>query len=137
MARIRVPDTAKALLVFCTPWPDRREDHVFPTYAKLLSFAACYGFKKNKSPDNHKKFLKKPDLIDYEIFKKEGIHVEMLTLTIQRLGNVESAQNEAEVVRAIEDYSAVGFKALKALFDEGANSFVDQLGREITKSSKG
>ena len=138
-SRIRIPKTTEGLLPHCKPYPNKLDAYLFKSYAAMVAFAACYGFKCNPNADEERSssdFLKAPEAIDYAIFKSNSHHEEFLILGLYKLKKTEFLEDEDVIIKIVESYAHIGGTYLQNIIDEnGETAFVDEIVKEILSNS--
>ena len=134
MATIRVPSSALELLPFCSRHPDTHQQTCFDTYAHLLVAAASMGFHISGQARSAscRSFLNQPGPIDIAIFRSQGLMPQMLTMGIVCLPNSDSATDEGELAKLIEDLAEQGLIQMeKILQQSGVSAFPRHLAEWI------
>lgn len=118
MPNVRVPKAAMPLLPFCKPWPSRRSNACFSTYADLIMFAAGVGFRQlhGAVAPSAQVFIEddQPYPIDFSVFKNPGqqLYPLVLLLGLASVKSREVVRDEEQLARIVENYAAAGFKEL-------------------------
>ena len=138
-SRIRIPKTTERLLPHCKPYHNKLDAYLFKSYAAMVAFAACYGFKCNPDADDRllaSNFLKAPEPIDYAIFKSNDHHEEFLILALYKHKKTELLEDVDVIIKIVESYAHIGGAHLQAMLDEnGETAFVDEIVNEVLSHS--
>ena len=119
MATIRIPQSAVPLLDFCKPWPARRGNPCFATYADMMIFAAGLGYSKQhgRQPPPCKSFIEdgQPVPIPFEVFKGSnlGLYPFVLLLSLASENSHQAVRDEERLARTVENYANVGLADLQ------------------------
>lgn len=118
MPNVRVPKAAITLLPYCRPWPGKRSNACFGTYADLIMFAAGLGFRRLRGAmaPSARAFIEddQPYPIDFSVFKNPGqqLYPLVLMLGLVSAQSREVVRDEEQLVRIVENYATVGFQEL-------------------------
>lgn len=143
MPNVRIPEAARPLLVFCKPWAGRLSNACFNTYADLIMFAAGLGLRnlEGKAAPTCEKFIEdsQPYPIDFSVFKSTGQHLYPLVLLLGLISSKsrEVVADDEQLVRIVENYSAVGLTALATkLFETTPEEFHVELAQLLIVAAK-
>lgn len=117
MSQVRVPRSGSVLLPFCRPWPERRDNACFESYAEMMVFAAGIGYSKTrqKRPPGCGDFLEQPYPIPLDIFKSLQLFPILLLLGLAVTGEHRIARDEKRISGVLEDYANLGFREMTTL----------------------
>lgn len=130
MSSIRLPSSAYELLPFCRPYDEARDDACFDTYARLVTVAACLGYRLEEGPPLRtcQSFLKNPSSIDLSIFRSQNLFNQLLILSMLCHPENEKALNERNLVQVIESLAERGFSEMSShLSAQGPASFPETM----------
>ena len=136
MATIRIPSSSGELLPFCTRHSDPHKQTCFETYAHLLVTAAAMGFHRggNARAITCRSFFNQPGPIDLAVFRSQGLMPQMLAMGMVCLSTPDSATDEAELAKLVEDLAEEGLIAMERILQQdGVASFPLRLAEWIAK----
>lgn len=141
MAQVRIATTGEALLPFCKPWSEKRDNAVFATYYDFILFAAACGYRhlKGEHAPQCVSFMAQPYPVPFEYFKTDAqtTFPLVLLLALGAFNRHDVVKDDDRLVKMLEDYSAVGFEVLSRLLaGTTPESFHVELARLLTDTCK-
>jgi dnd system-associated protein 4 len=127
MATIRISQSAEPLLPFCQSSGSNKE-HIWTTYADLVSFLAAFAFGEEAPLGPKISVLKSMNPIDLDIFRRRGHYDQLLLIAIAEKRNWMVAKSPDEIASIAERYAEAGAKILES---EARIGNVDKLSERL------
>lgn len=125
MPHIRFPKTGEKLVSYLAAPNMPPENAIFETGAHLVAFAAGVGFMHKERDKDFVAIEDRPQPIDLNTFKSQGLYETLQILAIAGTGSHQIVHDdkEKEFCELVEQYASAGFKHLKALHNECDGAF--------------
>ena len=132
MAVIRIPESATALLPYCSAHRNKRDDSFFKTYAHLMIFAAEIGYR-NDEFDNEVDFCKKePYPIQIEVFQSLGLYDHIVIIALAHTKSYAVVNDADQLAKIAEGYASAGFREMLRRFERcSGHNFLDEWVQEV------
>jgi dnd system-associated protein 4 len=123
MPHIRFPKTGEGLVRYLFTANMPPQNAIFETGAHLVAFAAGLGFLRKDKDNEFTPVLDRPQPIDLNIFKSQGLYEALEIMAIADTGSHEIVDREKELCELVEKYASAGFKHLQAMHNECDGAF--------------
>ena len=123
MPHIRFPKTGEGLLRYLFTANMPPQNAIFETGAHLVAFAAGLGFLRKDKDNEFTPVLDRPQPIDLNIFKSQGLYEALEIMAIAATGSHEIVDREKELCELVEKFASAGFKHLQAMHNECDGAF--------------